>query len=64
MNLRVEFQLRDTLDRRTLEQLASYESIERKRYEWRVARNAKERARIARVAAAEQLPSLLRPQAG
>jgi len=61
--MHVEFRIIDTLDRRTLEQLASYEDIERKRYEWRVARNAKERARLARLES-ETLPALLRRQAG
>jgi len=61
--MHVEFRIIDTLDRRTLEQLASYEAIERKRYEWRVARNAKERARLARLES-DALPALLRPQAG
>lgn len=31
--MHVEFRIIDTLDRRNLEQLASYEAIERKRYE-------------------------------
>lgn len=64
MNQRIIFCLRDTQDRRNLEQLASYEDIERKRYALRVARNAKERARLAREASSERLPALLRPQAG
>lgn len=63
MSPRVTFCLRDTLDRRNLEQLASYEDIERKRYALRVARNPKERARLARLES-ETLPALLRRQAG
>ncbi len=62
MSPRVAFRLRDTLDRRTPEQLRSYEEIERKRYEWRVAHNPKERARLARLES-ETLPALLRRQA-
>jgi hypothetical protein len=64
MSARIEFRRLDTLDRRNLAQLQSYDSIEQKRFAIRVARNAKERARLARQAQVEQLPALLRPQAG
>ena len=58
--MHVEFRIIDTLDRRTPEQLRSYEDIEAKRAVLREARREKER----REAQPERLPALLRPQAG
>lgn len=64
MRPRITFCLRDTLDRRTPEQLRRYDAILERLYRVRVAANPKERRRVERECESAQLPSLLRRQAG
>lgn len=52
------------IDRRSEDLHARGASIEQKRFAFRVARNRKERGRIDRELREEQLPCLLRRQAG
>lgn len=47
--VKLRLRLLDTLDRRTPEQLRAHDAIERKLFAWRVARNPKERARLAKM---------------
>jgi hypothetical protein len=61
--MKIRFLIRDTVDRRTVEQLHRYDSLEAKRFAIRVAKNTKERARLARLPD-ESLPAMLRRQAG